>query len=263
MSLWLEDYSGLKLQFDAWRRAGVTSLREYLQEDLARVEDLRRAHPRHQGQRQNAVAVSRPRTSIRLTANLDRVFRDDMLMSHLEELVQLWDGRTEFSSHAVNYTLSGRRLDIQLEGAHPARPRGRLGAGAGGDRRRQRAREARAAASPHSEAYARGLFEHSPVSLWVEDFSASRSCSTTSAHRGIIDFRTFTDVHPEFVTRCMQRNPHHRRQSAHACNCSRRRDKPRLLLRLPEVFRDDDAAAFSRAARSISGTASCSSSGKS
>ena len=52
-----------------------------------------------------------------LVENLGAVFRDDMLKSHIDELVQLWDGQTEFFSHTVNYTLSGRRLDIQLKGS--------------------------------------------------------------------------------------------------------------------------------------------------
>ena len=34
VSLWLEDYSGVKIQFEAWRREGVISLREHLAEDL-------------------------------------------------------------------------------------------------------------------------------------------------------------------------------------------------------------------------------------
>ena len=38
VSLWLEDYSGVKRLFDAWRQDGVTSLREYLLADPARVK---------------------------------------------------------------------------------------------------------------------------------------------------------------------------------------------------------------------------------
>ena len=48
-----------------------------------------------------------------------------------------------------------------------------------------------------------GLFEHSPVSLWVEDFSGVKRLLDEMRERGITDFRVFTDVHPEFVTRCM------------------------------------------------------------
>ena len=54
-----------------------------------------------------------------------------------------------------------------------------------------------------SENYAFGLFAHSPVSLWVEDFSAVKRLIDDVRARGIDDFRVFTDVHEEFVARCM------------------------------------------------------------
>jgi hypothetical protein len=40
-----------------------------------------------------------------------------MFKSHIYELIDLWNGKTHFSSVAVNYTLSGKRLDIQLRGS--------------------------------------------------------------------------------------------------------------------------------------------------
>jgi len=55
-----------------------------------------------------------------------------------------------------------------------------------------------------SERYARDLFEHSPVSLWVEDFSAVKRLMDEVRAQGIQDFKTFIKVHPEFVSRCMQ-----------------------------------------------------------
>ena len=55
-----------------------------------------------------------------------------------------------------------------------------------------------------SEAYARSLFNDSPISLWVEDFSTIKALLDELKLRGISDFRTFIDVHPEFVERCMQ-----------------------------------------------------------
>ena len=173
---------------------------------------------------------------VRLTANLDRIFRDDMLMSHLEELVQLWSGQTEFSSNAVNYTLTGRRLDIQLEG--------RILPGFEADwarvlvaiddvSERENARREVAA----SEAYARGLFDHSPVSLWVEDFSAVKRLIDEVRACGIVDFRTFTDVHPEFVTRCLS-EIRIVDVNKHTLKLFGASDKPSLLRRLPEIFRD-------------------------
>jgi hypothetical protein len=54
-----------------------------------------------------------------------------------------------------------------------------------------------------SEQHARDLFEHSPVSLWVEDFSAVKTLLDGVRAQGIEDFKTFITVHPDFVTRCM------------------------------------------------------------
>jgi len=45
-----------------------------------------------------------------LMAHLGQVMRDDTFKSHVEELAQLWNGQTSFSSHTVNYTLTGERL---------------------------------------------------------------------------------------------------------------------------------------------------------
>lgn len=54
-----------------------------------------------------------------------------------------------------------------------------------------------------SEQYARHLFDYSPVSLWVEDFSGVKRLLDEARARGIRDFRVFISVHPDFVGRCM------------------------------------------------------------
>src|SRR5213079_149584 len=99
----------------------------------------------------------------------DTVFRDDMFDQHVEELGQLWDGGLRFSSQTVNYTLEGKRLDIRLDatvmpGYETTWERVLLSI-EDITTRVATERELRL-----SEQYALGLFEHSPVSLWVEDF---------------------------------------------------------------------------------------------
>ena len=201
-SLWLEDYSALKQLFDRWRAEGVTDLRSYLGEDNARV-------------RQCSAALQVVRVNHRtlelfaadsqdtLVANLGKVFRDDMHNAVVDELVALWSGEREFSNTSVNYALDGRRLDVQI--------RGRILPGYESDWGRvllsleDITAEVRSAARlRRSEQYARDLFEHSPVSLWVEDFSAVKVLLDGVRAQGIEDFKTFIAVHPEFVTRCMQ-----------------------------------------------------------
>jgi diguanylate cyclase (GGDEF)-like protein len=241
VSLWLEDYSGLTRIFDAWRREGVTDLRQYLQADVQRVQACS-AQICVLKVNRRTLSLFEAASLSELIANIGRVFRDDMLETHVEELVQLWEGKSEFVNHSVNYSLSGRRIDIQMTG------RILPGYEAGWERvlvaiedvtERETARRRQAA----SEQYARGLFEHSPVSLWVEDFSAIKTLLDGVREQGIIDFRVFTDVHPEFVQRCMSeiRVFDVNKQTLDLFAAP---SKPALMHRLGEVFRDNMHAHF-------------------
>ena len=51
-----------------------------------------------------------------------------------------------------------------------------------------------------SEARFRGLFEHAPVSIWEEDFSAVRQYIDELRAAGIVDFSAYFDAHPEALT---------------------------------------------------------------
>ena len=236
VSLWLEDFSGVQALFDTWKAQGVTDLRAHFQEDVARVAQCSSLI--------RVIKVNRRTLSLfeaedlgMLTDNLDSVFRDDMLKTHIEELGQLWEGRTHFVSKTVNYTLGGKRLDVLVKGTVLPGHEGRL------DRvlvaveditELENARHRIVA----GEEYARGLFEHSPVSLWVEDFSAVKRLLDDARAAGISDFRVFTDVHPEFVERCMQ-EIHVIDVNQHTLEMFSAPDKKTLLARLPDVFRDD------------------------
>ncbi|MCB8821759.1 sensor domain-containing diguanylate cyclase [Microvirga rosea] len=236
VSLWLEDYSGIKILFDEWRRAGVRSLRQYLEEDPRRAEAC--------SSRIRVIKVNRKTLALfdatdcdHLVENLATIFQNDMLKAHIDEMVQLWDGGTEFFSNTVNYSLSGRRLDIQLKGMILPGYEGsweRVLVAVEDVTERETARRQLA----ESERYARGLFEHSPISLWVEDFSSVKRLLEEVRENGITDFRVFTDVHPEFVERCMNEiqviDVNH-----HTLELFAAPDKETLLKNLREIFRDD------------------------
>jgi diguanylate cyclase (GGDEF)-like protein len=235
VSLWLEDYSGLRTLFEAWRAAGISDLRAYLSEDLTRVK-LCASKLKVLKVNAKTLALFEVADVEQLVDNLGRILRDDMLLTHLEELVQLWEGKTEFFSDTVNYTMSGRRLDIQLKGAilpghETSWSRVLVAIEDVTDRESARRRLA------VSEDYARGLLQHSPVSLWVEDFSKVKQLIDEARMRGIVDFRVFTDVHPEFVQRCMSEirviDVNRRTLELFAAS-----SKQALLQRLNEVFRD-------------------------
>jgi diguanylate cyclase (GGDEF)-like protein/PAS domain S-box-containing protein len=236
VSLWLEDFSAVRQQFDQWRAAGVSDLRTFLNDDTARIAECS-SRIRVLKVNQRTLTLFGATDLDHLVQNLSKVFRDDMLTTHVDELEQLWSGKPQFVSQTVNYTLDGKRLDVLLKAVilpgHEATwsrvlvtiediteletTRRRVGM---------------------SELYARGLFEHSPVSLWVEDFSSVKTLLDDVRDRGIVDFRTFTNVHPEFIERCMH-EIHVLDVNQHTLRMFAAPDKSTLLARLPDVFRDD------------------------
>jgi len=235
-SLWLEDYSALHRLFEHWRADGVTDLRTHLTADPARVAEC--------SQCLRVLKVNRRTLQLfeatdlqHLVGNLGLVFRDAMFEQHVSELEQLWNGHLHFSSQTVNYTLGGKRLDIELQASvlpgHESNWERVLIAIDDVSARVAAQREL-----ARSEAYARGLFEHSPVSLWVEDFSSVKRLLDDVRAMGITDFRSFINVHPDFVERCMHeiRVIDVNRQTLSMFAAV---DKPALLHSLDEVFRDD------------------------
>ena len=236
VSLWLEDFSALAAVFRRLREQGVQELRAHL---LSHPEDLRQCT---EGIR--VLCVNRRTLSLfgaqdqeQLLASLGAVFRDEMLEHHVQDLERLWRGELSYESQTVNYTLDGRRLDVRLQvrvlPGHETDWSRVLLSLEDITGREQARRELQA-----SERYANGLFDHSPVSLWVEDFSGVKRLLDEVREQGISDFRTFTDVHPDFVDRCMAQI-RVLRVNRQTLRLFRSPDQATLVARLSDVFRDE------------------------
>jgi diguanylate cyclase (GGDEF)-like protein len=236
VSLWLEDYSGLKALFNEWRAAGVDDFFEHIAQRpdliLACTKQLKVLKVN-----QRTLTMFAADSQEQLVDNLIQVFRDDMMSHVTHELAQLWDGELSFSNQTINYALDGRRMDIQVSvQILPGHEKdwGRVLVSLEDITARVLSTKRLAL----SEQYARDLFEHSPVSLWVEDFSVVKRLMDEVRERGISDFRTFLNVHPEFVTRCMHEiqvfdvNQQTLRMFAAP-------DKVTLFNRIGEIFRDE------------------------
>ena len=202
VSLWLEDFSALKQLFERWRSKGVCDLQAHLQAHPASLSECAACLQVLQVN-QRSLEIFGARSQDELLANLDQVFRGDMLGKLMEQLLPMWDGALGFSVQTVNYSLDGRRLDVKvrarvLQGHEDTWARVMVSL----EDITLELQTARLLTA--SEQHARDLFDFSPVSLWVEDFSAVKLLLDGLRMRGIEDFRTFINVHPEFVSRCMQ-----------------------------------------------------------
>ncbi|SDO25118.1 diguanylate cyclase (GGDEF) domain-containing protein [Rhodoferax sp. OV413] len=241
VSLWLEDFSALKRLFDRWRAEGVSDLRahvaahpECLAECAASLQVLE--------VNQRTLELFGASSQAELLANLSQVFRGDMLDHFAQQMYPMWEGELGFAIQTVNYALDGRRLDVKVQA------RVLQGHEATWERVMVSLQDITHELQTSnllvsSEQHARDLFDYSPVSLWVEDFSAVKRLIDEVRMRGIEDFRTFINVHPEFVSRCMQeiRVIDVNRQTLTMFGA---KNKAELLARLGEVFQGEMRDSF-------------------
>ena len=113
ISLWEEDYTALKKEFDNLRAQGVVDLKSHLAShpkavdgflSLIRVLDVN----------QKTLDLFEAKDKETLLANLDKVFRDEMSSHFASELVDMWNGKTYYEREGVNYALSGEPVNVHL-----------------------------------------------------------------------------------------------------------------------------------------------------
>jgi len=236
ISLWLEDYSALKYLFDQWRTAGVTDIESHLRSAPERVAACAKCLKVLKVNQQTLKVFAAPNQQV-LIDRLPEVFRDDMLEEMVIEMQHLWHGTLDYVNQSVNYGLDGRRIDVLVH------VRVLQGHETGWDRvlvalEDVTQREQAKLQLTLSEQYARNLFDYSPVSLWVEDFSGVKHLLDDARCRGIQDFRVFVSVHPDFVSRCAEKinvlDVNHETLTMFAAS-----SKEELLGNLDAVFRDE------------------------
>jgi diguanylate cyclase (GGDEF)-like protein len=241
VSLWLEDFNAVYELLQSWRTAGVTDIRKFLSERPAGIAEY--------FSRIKVLKVNRRTLDLygandvgELLAAGEALFDNSDTSAAIAEISKLWDGATSYQTETINYTLDRRALNIRLNVNRlesVARPWDRMLMALEDFTDQKRAEKLAAT----NEAYARALFDLSPVSLWVEDFSEVKEMLDDVRAQGITDFRTFVDVHPEFVLSCMERIRviDVNRQTLTLFGAA---SKDELLARLPEVFRDEMSRSF-------------------
>ena len=241
ISLWLEDYSALKILFNTWQEQGVVDLRSHLYQTPERAQQCARCYQVLRVNRKT-LTIFAAQSQQELLGRLHDVFRDDMFEPMVAELCHLWDGTLEFSSESVNYALDGRRMNVRI-GVRvlPGHEDdwGRVMVSVQDETDHVKARQL----LQDSERYARNLFALSPVSLWVEDFSGVKCLLDEARAGGIQDFRVFISVHHEFVARCMAQIKvlDVNQQTLEMFGAA---SKSELLSQTGHIFRDEMAASF-------------------
>ena len=113
ISLWEEDFSGIKNFLDDLRKNGVTSLEDYLDEYPDRIvnslQKIRVIRVNYE-----TLKMFGATSQGELLHGIDKIFRDEMQAHFRLQLIALWNGEFEWSGESVNYRLDGELLNIRL-----------------------------------------------------------------------------------------------------------------------------------------------------
>jgi diguanylate cyclase (GGDEF)-like protein len=201
VSLWIEDYSGIKALFDRLRADGIADLALHL-ETHPEVVDAAMRQIRVLDVNDYTLKLFKAQSKSQFLARLGEIFRGDMRSHFAAELTQMWSGDLRHETEGVNYALDGTPLDILLSRcALPGHEEDWSRALVSIVDISERKRAGRALAA--SNDYAQGLFEHSPVSLWVEDYTGIKRLFSALRERGVTDLARHLRSHPDFVQACI------------------------------------------------------------
>lgn len=193
ISLWEQDFSGIKNLFDELRRKGVKSLEPYLDQHPSFVDECMR-RIKVLNINQQTVTLFRADSKATLISNLNHVFRDGMRHHFREELLALWKGEVNWSGEGVNYTLDGDPLDILLHW--------RILPEYEKDWERVLVTIEDITARRQAERRFQNLFDASPISLWEEDYSAIKAFFDELRNQGVADLQDHLEKHPDLVAHC-------------------------------------------------------------
>lgn len=194
ISLWEQDFSGIRQRFDELRAQGVSDLAAYLDAHPDFVLTcMRQMVTTNVNQRTLDVlgASSKPQ----LLASLGQVFRDGMRHHFRAELLALWNGDLTWEGEGVNYRLDGPAVDILLHW--------RILPGCEQTWNKVLVTMEDITARKQAERRLQALFEASPISLWEEDYSAVKSYLDELRAAGVTDLLQYFDEHPAAVAHCM------------------------------------------------------------
>ena len=236
ISLWEEDFSQVKSSLEALRREGVTDLSGYLDKHpefiaacMGSIQVLR--------VNQKTLELFKAASQQDVLDHLDQIFRDDMRGHFRMELLEIWNGTPAHHYEGVNYDLAGKAVEINLHwqvlpGYEETLEHVLVSID---DIRGRKQAERRTRAS---EARYHGLFEHSPISLWEQDFSAVKHTLDKLRAFGVVDLDLYLDQHPELIKECMAQiqvlDVNQR-----TVQLFKAQDKQELLENLDQVFKDD------------------------
>jgi len=237
ISLWEQDYSGIKKFLDGLRTSGVSDLEKYLDEHPHEINtSLKLIQVKHVNS--ETLNLFGTKDVAELLANLDKMFRDEMRTHWRSELLALWNGEKSWSGDGINYRLDGEALYIRLHW--------RILPECESTWECVLVSIENITALKIAERRFHALFTHAPISLWEEDYSALKQEFDRLRAEGVVDLKSHLASHPKAVDGFMSMI-HVLDVNQKTLDLFEAENKEVLLANLNKVFRSEMSSHFTNA----------------
>ncbi len=113
ISLWEEDFSGVKKILESLQHEGVTNFQSYLASHPEVVAECA-AQVKILDVNKATLVLFGAKTKEDMLNNLTSIFCDESYVDFQYELVRIAEGQTEFNRELVNQTLDGKRIEVSI-----------------------------------------------------------------------------------------------------------------------------------------------------
>ena len=193
ISMWLQDFSGVKKIFQRWKDEGVVDFEKFLHEDLNRLNEcLATIHTLHVNQ--STLDLYEAKDLNEILENFIKFLTPDVTTYQIKFFCALWNHQLRYAIPVVNYTCKGKQIDIQLSA--------NIVTGYEDSWELLLLTTEHISDYQNARRFAESIFIHSPTALWVKDYSEIKKNFDHLKNNQIHDLSVYIETHPEFVKQC-------------------------------------------------------------
>lgn len=241
ISLWEEDFTGVKAYIDELRHDGVTDLSSYFDDHPNALDDCI-TKVKIMDVNQATIELYEAKDKEDFFSGLHRVFGEGSADDFKNEIVFLADGHMKFEQEVINYTLTGDRKYLSFRAQiapNYEETWGKVLISIVDVTERVLVEWALRESSQRYQS----LFEDSPISLWEEDLSAVKRYLDNLGDLGVMDLDTHFANNPDKLLDCIE-NVRITDVNQATLELYGAKDKESFLQDLNTVFGNDSIEAF-------------------
>lgn len=196
ISMWLQDFSAVRKIFQRWESEGVKDFEHFLNEDLTRLNECL-ATIRTLCVNQSTLDLYEAKNLDEILENFIQFLTPEVTSYQIKFFCALWNNQTRYAIPVVNYTCTGKQIDIQLSA--------NIVTGYEESWALLLLTTEHISDYQNARRLAESIFMYSPTALRVKDYSEIKKKFDQLKKNNVTNLKCYIENHPSFVQDCFDR----------------------------------------------------------